>query len=133
MSSAIHVLNGFTDISSGIDWRSVDMTAVVTKEKGSFKFDMINANSPSVPSLGDTIYLKYNGTLLFGGTCTEKQTVMEGGKLQRYKITCMDGGYIFDSNVVHKTYQNMDPSDIVKDIVTKFAPASFNNVQKGNF
>src|ERR1700730_11583057 len=133
--AAIQVLNGVTDISSSIDWRSIHMTGVVTKEKGQLTFDIINANSPAVPALGDTIYLKYNSILLFGGTCTEKRTVVDGGILQRYKVTCMDWGFLFDSKVVHKTYQNMDPSDIVKDIVSNFAPAGFttNNVQKGNF
>ncbi len=135
MSSPIQILNGSTDISSGVDWKSVDCVSVVTKEKGQLRFDILNANSPQVPALGDTIYLKYNDTLLFGGTCTEKETIVDGGILQRYKITCMDWGYTFDSKVVHKTYQNMDPSDIVKDIVTNFAPAGFttNNVKKGNF
>lgn len=131
----IQVLNNATDITSSIDWRSLAVTSVVTKEKGTLKFDILNANSPQIPALGDTIYLKYNGTLIFGGTCTEKEIVIDGGILQRYHITCMDWGYKFDSKVVHKTYQNMDPSDIVKDIVTNFAPAGFTttNVQKGNF
>src|SRR5689334_2464164 len=103
---AIQVLNGTTDISSSIDWRSIDMTSVVTKEKGQFLFDILNVNNPSIPALGDTIYLKYNGTLLFGGTCIGKQIVIDGGILQRYHITCGDWGYKFDSKVVHKTYQN---------------------------
>jgi len=135
MSSPIQILDGATDISSGVDWRSVDMVSVVTKEKGSLKFDIINANSPTVPVLGDTISLKYNSTLLFAGTCTEIETVVDGGTLQRYKITCMDWGYLFDSKVVHKTYQNMDPADIVIDIVNNFSGGGFTtaHVQRGNF
>jgi hypothetical protein len=131
----IVIKNGTTDISAGIDWRSVHMTSVVTKEKGSLTFDLLNANSPQVPALGDTIYLYYNSILLFGGTCTEIETIVEGGILQRYKITCMDWGYLLDSKVVHKTYQNMDPHDIVVDLVNNFATAGFttSNVQTGHF
>lgn len=131
----IQILNGSTDIGGSIDWHSVDMTSVVSKEKGQLRFDILNVNSPQIPALGDTIYLKYQGALLFGGTCTGREIVIEGGILQRYKITCGDWGYKFDSKVVHKTYQNMDPSDIVKDIVANCAPAGFttNNVQTGNF
>ena len=73
--SAIQILNGTTDVTSSIDWRSLDCIAVVTKEKGSLKFDILNANSPQIPNVGDTIYLKYNGTLLFGGTCIETEYV----------------------------------------------------------
>jgi len=96
---------------------------------------VIPCATSTIPALGDTIYLKYNGTLLFGGTCTEKQTVVTGGILQRYKITCMDWGFKFDSKVVHKTYQNMDPADIVIDIVNNFTSGGFtiNNVTRGNF
>ena len=138
MASAIQILDGVTDLSSGIDWRSLDMVSVLTKEKGSLKFDILipnPASPPTIPALGDTIYLKYNGTVLWGGTCTEKETVVDGGILTRVKVTCMDWGYQFDSLVVHKTYQNLDPHDIVVDIVSNFAAAGFttNNVQTGNF
>jgi hypothetical protein len=132
---SIQVLNGVTDISSSVNWESLDLTSVVTKEKGSLTFSISNANNANVPNLGDLIYLKYNGTLLFGGTCTEIETVVLGGVLQSDKITCMDWGFLFDSLVVHKTYQNMDPHDIVVDIVNNFTSGGFttNHVQTGNF
>ncbi len=132
---SIVIKNGTTDISSGIDWRSVDCSSVVTKEKGSLKFDLISANNPQIPQIGDTLYLYYNSVLIFGGTCTELDYVVDGGVLLRVKVTCMDWGFQFDSKVVHKTYQNMDPHDIVVDIVSNFAAAGFttNHVQTGNF
>jgi hypothetical protein len=132
---AIQILDGTTDISSSVDWRSIHLTTVVTKEKGKLEFDILNVNSPRIPAIGDTIYLKYNGTLIFGGTCTEYDTVVDGGILQRVHVICSDWGYKFDSKVVHKSYQNMDPSDIVKDIVNNFTAGGFTtvNVQKGNF
>jgi hypothetical protein len=132
---AIQILKGATDISGGIDWKSLRLTSVLTKEKGTLAFDILNVNGAVIPTFGDTIYLYYNNVLLFGGTCTEKQIVIDGGILQRYKITCQDWGYKFDSKLVHKAYQNMDPKDIVLDIVANFAGAGFttNNVQRGNF
>ncbi len=132
---SIVIKNGTTDISSGVDWTSVDCVSVLTKEKGSLKFDLLNANSPHIPNVGDTIYLYYNSALIFGGTCTELEYVVDGGILQRVHVTCMDWGYKFDSMVVHKTYQNMDPQDIVNDIVANFTDGTFTtvNVQKGNF
>ena len=131
----IQILDASTDISTGIDWRSIDLTMVLTKEQGTLKFDILNNNSPTIPALGDVIYLKYNGTTLFGGTCTEREIVIDGGLVQRYKITCMDWGYRFNSKLVHKSYSNMDPHDIVVDLVTNFAGSGFttNHVQVGNF
>jgi hypothetical protein len=132
---SIVIKNGTTDISSGIDWRSIDCTSVVTKEKGSLKFDLLNANSPQIPQIGDTLYLYYNSALTFGGTCTELEYIVDGGILLRVHVTVSDFGFSLDSKVVHKTYQNMDPADIVTDIITNFAPAGFttHNVQRGNF
>ncbi|HLH93549.1 MAG TPA: hypothetical protein VKW08_00380 [Xanthobacteraceae bacterium] len=132
--AAIQIKNGTTDISSSIDWRSLDIVSVVTKEKGSAKFDILNINSPQIPNLGDTINIYYNSTLIWAGTCTEKEIVIDGGILQRYKITCMDWGFKLDSMVVHKTYQNMDPADIVTDLISNFSSGfTTAHVQRGNF
>lgn len=132
---SIVIKNGSTDISLSIDWRSVDITSVLTKEKGSAKFDILNINSPHIPNFGDTINIYYNSALIWAGTCTEKETIIDGGILQRVKVTCMDWAFKLDSMVVHKSYQNMDPHDIVADLITNFAPAGFTttNVKRGNF
>jgi len=138
-SSAIQVLDGETDITAGIDWKSFDLVMVLTKEKGSLTFDIIAENSPIIPALSDTIWVNYtiNGTtrLIFGGTVITREQVIDGGVVQRYTITCADWGYTFDSRLVKKTYANMDPQDIVNDIVTNFCGAGFTtvNVQRGNF
>lgn len=137
--SAIQILDGVTDISAGIDWTTVDLVAVLTKENGSLKFDIMIPNPsspPSIPVLGDTMYMYYNSVELFGGTCTELETVIDGGTLQRVHVTCSDWGFAANSKVVNKSYVNMDPADIVLDLVTNFFPAGFNAttyVQRGNF
>jgi hypothetical protein len=135
MASAVQVKIGSTDISSSIDWRSLDIISVVTTALSSAKFDILNINSPTFPNFGDTINIYYNSTLIWAGTCTEKEIVVDGGILQRVHVVCSDWGYLLDSKVVHKTYQNMDPADIVADLISSFAPAGFttNNVKRGNF
>lgn len=138
-TSSIQVLDGATDITSGIEWKSFNMTLVLTKEKGGFQFDILAANNPTIPALGDTIYVNYtiDGVTekIFGGTVISRQQIIDGGILQRYKILCCDWGFKFDSKLVKKTYSNMDPQDIVKDIVSNFAGAGFTtvHVNKGNF
>lgn len=116
---------------------------VLTKEKGTLAFDVLAPQAPTlpanIPALGDTIYLNYTygatTNKLFGGTVVTVETINDGGKLIRYKITCQDWGYTFDSKLVKKTYVQMDPADIIADLVANFVPAGFttNNVQRGNF
>jgi hypothetical protein len=132
---SIVVKNGTTDISSSIDWRSLDITSVVTKEKGNARLDVVNANNAQIPQIGDDITIFYDSTLIFGGTCSELDYVVDGGVLLRVHVTVADYGFLLDSKVVHKTYQNMDPADIVIDLIANFAPAGFttNHVQRGNF
>ena len=145
-SSAVQILDGTNDISSLVDWTTLDLVSVLTKEKGTLQFDILIPQAPTLPTntpiLGDTIYLNYtiNGVTykIFGGTVTVAEITNEssdGGKLLRLSITAQNWGYIFDSKLVKKQYIAMDPKDIVVDIVTNFAAAGFttNHVNKGNF
>ena len=142
-TSALQILDGTNDITSLVDWTSVDLVMVLTKEKGTLSFDIVVPKSPTLPAntpaLGDIIYLKYtiagNQTTLFGGTVTVRDITNDGGKLLRISFTCQDWGYRFDAKLVKKAYTNMDPKAIVLDVVANFAGAGFttNNVQTGNF
>jgi hypothetical protein len=147
-SSQITVLDGANDITSLIDWTTFDLTMVLTKEKGGLLFDVMVPQAPTLPthmpSLSDTISVYYtifdsagNPTVrqIFGGTVITLEQVIDGGVLQRYHVTCQDWGYVLDSKLVKKTYAQMDPADIVADIIANFCPAGFttNHVQRGNF
>ena len=141
--SSIQVLDGTNDISSLIDWTTLDLVIVLTKEKGTLSFDIVCPKAPTFPTnmpvLGDTIYLNYTisgvTVKLFGGTVTGTEIVNDGGKLLRNTITCPDWAFKFDSKLVKKTYVDMDPKAIVLDIVANFAGAGFTtvNVQEGGF
>ena len=146
--AAVQILDGTNDITSLIDWSTLDLSIVLTKEKGTLKFDILTPKAPTLPTnmpaLGDAIYLNYTivsniGTTtkkLFGGTVTVLETKNEGGMLLRASITCQDWGYKFDAKMVKTQYTAMDPADIVADIVANFCPAGFNAttyVQRGNF
>ena len=147
-SSEVQVLNGSNDISSLIDWTTFDLVMVLTKEKGTLKFDIVVPAAPTLPAyfpnLSDTINCYYtiyddagNPTtrLIFGGTVITLEQVVDGGVVTRYHVTCADWGYLLDSKLVKKTYANMDPADIVADIIENFCPAGFttNHVERGNF
>jgi len=145
-NSSIQVLNGVSDITSIIEFdSSFNVTAVLTKSKGSFTFSIKVPKAPTLPahmpSYGDEIFVNYtiagNTQLIFGGTVVTVEPIVSGGVLLYYQFTAMDWGYILDSKVVKKNYAGMDPHDIVVDIISNFTPAgagfTTNHVQVGNF
>jgi hypothetical protein len=136
----VRILDNGTDISSSVDWTTIDMVSVLTKETGTLKFNVkigSGQTSPAktVPAVGDLISLYDSTGIIFGGTCTEAEATIEGLMLT-WQITCTDWGYLFDGTLVKKNYAMMDPHDIVVDLVTTFCGSkgfTTDHVQMGNF
>lgn len=154
VTQSIQIKANGTDVSSSIDWNSIDMVLVLTKETSTFKFNVVNpgatvANHGSPytkynPGAGDVI--EYYETTndgsgnvvnkVFGGTITEIETVVQEGILLVAQVTCTDWGYTMNGKLVVKSYGAMDPADIVADIVSNYCPAGFNAstyVQRAGF
>jgi hypothetical protein len=137
---ALTIKNGDTDISNAVQWDSIDAISVLTKERGTLKFQITvtPAASTKVPAIGDTITLADSSGVIFGGTTTQvEKTIIGGaGALLQAQVTVTDYGYSLDSKLVKAAYQNTDPADIVADIVTRFAPAGIDyttHVQRAGF
>lgn len=128
VSKTIQVKANTVDVSSSIDWPSLDLVMVLTKEVSTFKFNIKLYGSKYVPIVGDTIDLYETTTLssvdttahIFGGTITEVETTVAGA-LQTAQVTCTDWGYKMDGKLIAESFVNMDPADIVAAIV----PAGF--------
>ena len=135
----LQIKKNSTDISSSIQWKTVQITEVLTKEVSKLQFTIYKtpATSSSIPVVSDQIDVYENGTHIFGGTVTNVESTVQGGALLAYQISCVDWSYKLNSKLVTKTYAAMDPADIVNDIVTNFVPAGLgfttHNVQRGNF
>ena len=143
-TSSVQILNGAVDITSLIKWDTLALTMVLTKEKGTLSFDIYIPQSglppTNAPILSDTVYMNYtidgNTVEVFGGTVTAINKTVIGGILVVYSYTCQDWGYILDKQLVVKLYTNMDPADILADIVSQFCPAGFDAttyVQRAGF
>jgi hypothetical protein len=140
MSNPIIIKDNGTDISSSVDWRSIDCTQVLTKENASLRFSVrqgVGQTYPAitVPAIGDAIQLYDSTGIIFGGTVTEVEATIEG-LLITNQITVSDYGYLLDGTLVKKNYAMMDPADIVADIIANFAVGkgfTTNHVQRGNF
>ncbi len=140
MASPVRIsLNG-TDITKSVDWKSIDVVQVLTKETGTLTFTVrqgVGQTYPviAIPSIGDAITLTDSSGTIFGGTVTELEPVISG-LMMTWQVTCTDWGYLLDGTLVKKNYAMMDPHDIAIDIITTFCSGkgfTTNHVQMGNF
>ena len=129
-SQSFQVKANGVDVSAAIDWSSIDLLMVLTKEVSTLKFNVKQYGSKYSPSAGDQIDFYETDsnsvtTHLFGGTITEIETIVHG-LLPTAQVTATDWGYKMDGKLVVKSYTNQDPADIVADIVSNYCPAGFN-------
>src|SRR5689334_19548931 len=123
-----------TDISSSVEWGSINLNLVLTKEVSTLTFDILKTPSTTIPVVGDQIDLYDDSGHIFGGTVTETELKIDGGIQARYTITATDWSYLFDAKSVAKTYTDMDPGDIVADIITNFTTGfTGTNVQSAGY
>ncbi|HEX3861303.1 MAG TPA: hypothetical protein VHY35_06375 [Stellaceae bacterium] len=122
------------DASSSVDWLSINLNLVLTKEVSTLNFDVLKTPSATIPAVGDQIDAYDDSGHIFGGTVTETELKIDGGILARYSITAVDWSYQFDSKNVVQTYTDMDPGAIVQDIIENFTTGfTDTNVQLAGF
>src|SRR6201996_3128684 len=116
-----------TDISNSVLWKTIEAVSQLTKDVGTFKFNvgqnMPNPSAVTVPVVGETIGLYDPTGLIWAGTVTETEGTIEGLMLT-WQITCTDWGYYFDGTLIRQNYSQIDPHDIVLDIVSQADPTS---------
>jgi hypothetical protein len=133
-------LNG-ADISSSVDYKSLDFTSQLTKDVGVGKLTVSqNAANPSdvtVPAVGDVLELYDSTGLIWGGTVTETEATI-AGLLITWAISATDYGFLLNGILIKENYSQLDPHDIVLDIIAQADPLgakgfTTNHVQTGNF
>src|SRR5579863_4363425 len=100
MATPIYVTDNGVDISSSVDWKSLDCISVLTKENASLQFTVrqgVGQTHPAitVPAIGDTIKLYDSTGIIFGGTATEVEATIQG-LLVTNQVTVSDWGYLFN-------------------------------------
>ena len=83
--------NTSTDISAGVQWKTVQITEVLTKEVSKLQFTIYKtpATTSMIPVVGDQIDVYENSVHIFGGTCTNVEITIQGGVLLAYQISCV--------------------------------------------
>ena len=114
MASAVRIYDNAVDITKSVDWKTIDMVSVLTKETGSLRFNMrqgVGQTYPAktIPQIGDTIELYDSTGIIFGGTCTEVEPIISG-LLVTWQVTCVDWGYLLDGTMVKKNYSHARPA-----------------------
>jgi hypothetical protein len=140
MANAVKILDNGTDISLSVDWKSIDAISVLTKETGTFKFNIrqgVGQTYPAktIPVIGDTIELYDSTGIIWGGTVTEVEPIISGLRIM-WQVTATDWGYLLDGTLVKKNYAGLDPHDIAVDIINTFCSGkgfTTTGVQYGNF
>lgn len=145
-SNPIYILDNSVDISSSVDWKSLDAVSVLTKETGTLTFNVrqgVGQTLPAktIPAIGDTIELFDSTGIIWGGICTEREPIISGLMIT-WQISCTDWGFLMDGTLVKENYSGIDPSAIAIDIINTFCAgkginaatvADGGHIQVGNF
>lgn len=119
-------ING-TERTDQIDWESLTLTEVLTKEPDMLEFKIKNYDTKTYkPSLSDEVILyDTDGTTkIFGGYVIE--TREEVVALIRYlSVRCKDYTHTLDRKLVSKTYTNQTANAIIADIVSTYVESGF--------
>lgn len=139
MANSIQVLrNTSQDITSLINYKDTQGTIQLTKQVGTLyiTINVTPQNISNVPVLNDQIDVWVNGQYhYFGGTVTTIETVVQGGVTMQLQITATDWSFKLNKLLVAKNYANMDPHDIVVDILNSYTDGTYGQgyIQYGNF
>src|SRR5258708_298904 len=125
MPNTLQLKKNGSDISSSVEWPTLQMSMVLTKEVSKAQFNIKVAGSNVSLALGDQVDIYQNSVHIFGGTVTQKTLVVMGGILPQMQYIATDWSFKLDTKLVHKNYAQMDPKDIVIDILTNYTDGTY--------
>lgn len=116
-----------TDRSDHIDWRTLSVEQVITNQVDSARFTIRKYGSRTyTPTVGDDVEIYDGADKIFGGEIINFNERVESGAAGIvYDINCVDWTFLFDSQLVSRSYENETIADIIDDIVTDFTDGSF--------
>ena len=113
----------WTDKSDQIDWESISIEQVLTKEPDIANFKVRNFGTKTWrPALGDEIEIYDGLDKVFAGVVVELTEGVDG--LAKFlQVNCKDHSYSLDRILVSKAYANQTIDQIVADLIGTFAPS----------
>ena len=90
-------------------------------QNASLRFSFVNRSGLSDVKETDEIELLVNSEIVFGGQVTDIVRNKRSTGLVVAQVLCSDWTFLFDSNLVAKSYTNMTDKEIINDIVADYA------------
>lgn len=102
---------------------SVSIEDIINDQQNTCKFSLINLSGVGIPTIGsEVIITAASGSRHFGGYITRVKLDKKKSGTVAADIQCIDYVWLLDSNLVHKTYEDMADSEIINDIVVTYCP-----------
>jgi hypothetical protein len=103
---------------------SIRVEDIINDQINSLKLRLDNRSGNGLPDDNEEIVITLDdGSKMFGGIITNnaRGSVKSTGAVQS-DLMCSDYTYLLDSNLVHKTYENMTDKAIIEAIVSTYCP-----------
>lgn len=109
------------DRSASVNWRSLSMTSVLSKEVDQLEFSIRKTSgSKYIPTAGQEVVLEEDSIKIFGGVIIEIQEIVEQGILLSYLIRCKDYSHFLDRKLATKVYEGFEAGDIIADLISTY-------------
>lgn len=120
---AITLTVNAVDKSNQVEWNSISIEQVLTKEPDILTFKIKNYGTKTYrPLLGETVEVFNGATKIFSGVVVELTEDVDG--LAKFlKVLCKDHSFTLDSILVNKAYTNQTINAIIANLITTFAPS----------
>jgi hypothetical protein len=79
------------------------------------------------PELGQEVIITEGATRIFAGIIVDIAESIFSTREVRYAVKCKDYTHLLDGKLVVEKYTDMSVTDIIDDMVTKYAPSGFTN------
>ena len=116
---------GGVDISAYIDWASVQIRQILTKNGDELTFKIKKYGTKTyTPELNEEVIVIANGYRVFGGYVVQISNDINGLAMEQ-TIVCKDYSFALENQLITKTYESTTVEAIVLDLISSYAPDDF--------
>ena len=119
-SIVINDIDRTTDVLAG----TIIIEDVINDKQNTCKLKLVDRSGNGIPLTDQEIVITDNdGTVIFGGyVITVSMSSIKADGTVVASLGCVDYTRLLDSNLVHRTYENMTDAAIIADIVSRYCP-----------
>lgn len=128
--SGIYIEIANIDRSAYIEWNSLDVANILTRQVDTAKFSFkYHTSTPFSVGVNDSVKIYDNQDLIFRGIVTKTRKRATSMALLTIDVDAVDATRELDNKVVAQQYESQTVDYIVRDIILRYAPQfTFNHV-----